>query len=426
MKEETRSARHRHDAKQRLATERLYQAVAAVAATFSVQEIIDQIAVSALDATGADGSFVERVQPDHDAIMVVATAGTMVPDVGDMIPFEGSVAQAVLETAQPRIIAVLGETRYRLPGTLADTYANATAVVVPLIDAGEAIGVLILLRNGEHEPFSEDDVVRAHTFGNLASLAFRKVHLLEATEQRSRELEQLMESRIRFMRGFSHDLKNPLGAADGHAALLEDELLGGLNEKQRASVQRIRNGIRAAVSLIDDVVELARAETGQLQVKAQPVDVREIVRELVEQYRPAAEQAGLRIAGTLASVPILTTDADRVRQVLGNLISNAVKYTPRGGHIEVRTGTRTRDGTAETVVIDVVDTGIGIPEDKVQLLFTEFERIDPSVKPGAGLGLAISRRIARLLGGDVTVSTRRGSGSTFTLWLRDGHKDGSK
>ena len=226
-----------------------------------------------------------------------------------------------------------------------------------------------------------------------------------------------MESRTRLVRGFSHDLKNPLGAADGHAALLEDGVLGDLTDTQRNSVQRIRVALAAAVSLINDLVELAHAEAGQIALREQPVDVREIAREMVEQYRPAAQQAGLAITGELRAVEIVPGDADRVRQILGNLLSNAVKYTKQGGQIEVKTAMRSADGRGECVAIDVVDTGIGVPQEKVQALFTEFERIDPSVKPGAGLGLAISRRLARLLGGEITVYTQRGRGSTFTLWL---------
>ncbi|HEX6560325.1 MAG TPA: ATP-binding protein [Longimicrobiales bacterium] len=410
--------REREEAALRLATE-------AVAATFSVQDIIEQIAQSALHATSADGSFVERVQPDSETVVVVAAAGDMSPKVGDTIPFEGSVAEYVLESKQPEIIQVLGQTRHRLPGTLAETYATSTALAVPLIDAGEAIGALILLRQQRDIPFTRDEAARAHTFGNLASLAFRKVHLLESSELRSRELEQVMESRTRLVRGFSHDLKNPLGAADGHAALLQDGMLGELTEQQRNSIERIRAALATAVALINDLVELARAEAGQIVIKTQPIDVREIVRELVEQYRPAAEQAGLSITGELASVDVVSNDADRLRQVLGNLLSNAVKYTKTGGSITVRTRMQAvpragiRAARKQMVSIEVVDTGIGIPQEKLGVLFTEFERIDPSVRPGAGLGLAISRRIARLLGGDVTVETQRGAGSTFTLWVAD-------
>ncbi|HUP88662.1 MAG TPA: GAF domain-containing sensor histidine kinase, partial [Longimicrobiales bacterium] len=390
----------------------LRKATESMAATFSVNDIIQEIARSALDATRADGSFVERVSPDGERIVVVATAGDICPEVGASVPFEGSVAQYILEKKQPQVVESLGQLTTPLPGTLAETHATSAAIAVPLIDAGEAIGALVLLRGERNAAFTPDEAKRAHTFGNLASLAFRKVHLLEASEQRSRELEQLMESRTRLVRGFSHDVKNPLGAADGHASLLEDGMIGELTPPQLNSVSRIRNGIATAVSLINDLVELARAESGQIVLKKQPVDVREIAREIVEQYRPAAEQAGLSIKGELGAVEIVSTDADRARQVLGNLLSNAVKYTPSGGSIVVVTGMREK-----TVVIDVVDTGIGIPADKLNVLFTEFERIDPTVKPGMGLGLAISRAIARLLGGDVTVSTERGRGSTFTLCL---------
>jgi signal transduction histidine kinase len=413
---------HLFEAAQRRAREEaaLRKAAEAVTAQFSVDDVIQQIALSALDATEADGSFVERLQPDGKSIVVVAAAGTMHPELGARTPYEGSLAHMVLEARAPQI--VFATATQQAPGVLAHTFASSNALVVPLMDAGEAIGTLILVRAAERVPFTQDEAQRAHTFGNLAALAFRKVHLLQDSERKREELEAVIESRGRLMRGFSHDLKNPIGAADGHAALLEDGMLGELTSQQKQHVGRIREAIRNAVSLINDLVELARAESGQLQIRQQPLDVREIARELVEQYRPAAEQAGLTISGVLEKVVVIPGDADRVRQVLGNLISNAVKYTPRGGAVEVKTAIRKSDNGLDEracVVVDVADTGIGIPEDKLDVLFKEFERIDPMVRPGAGLGLAISRRIARLLGGDVTCRTQRGSGSTFTLWLPD-------
>ena len=384
-------------AKRRAMEERaLREAAHAVAASFSVEDIIKVIAESALTATNADGSFVERLDAEHALITVVASAGSMAPPVGEQISFEGSVAQLVLERGRP----------------MAHTFRDHTALAVPLIDAGEAIGALILLRETNAPAFTDEEAERAHTFGNLASLGFRKVHLLEASEQRREELEQVLESRARLMRGFSHDLKNPIGAADGHAALLEDQMLGPLTDAQLNSVKRIRTSLAYSVQLINDLVELARAEAGQLVIKQQPIDVREIAREMVEQYRPAAEQAGLSIGCVINQVDVVTSDADRVRQILGNLLSNAVKYTKSGGKLEVVTGLE--DGT---VHVDVVDTGIGIPADKLHVLFKEFERIDPTVKPGAGLGLAISQRLARALGGNLAVHTERGKGSRFRLSL---------
>jgi len=248
----------------------------------------------------------------------------------------------------------------------------------------------------------------------------RRVHeyAVEAEERRA-TLAEVMASRARFMRGVSHDLKNPIHAIDGHAQLLEDEVRGPLNDAQRDSVARIRRSSRAMMGLIEDLLELARAEAGQLTVRLDRVVVRDVVHEVVEEHRAAAQFAGL----TLVSAPddsqtVLTTDPVRVAQVLGNLLSNAIKYTPAGGRIEVSTELPKGHGTnADRLAIHVVDDGPGIPSDKREEIFGEFSRLGVVDRPGAGLGLSIARRIARLLGGDVTVAERGERGSRFTLWL---------
>ena len=391
------------------------RATEAVTATFSVEQIIEQIAHSALEATDADGSYVERIL--DGSVRVVAVAGTMHPLLGEETPYEGSVAERVLEIGQPEVIRSLAESPAPLPGTLAQTHAHSGALFVPLVDGGQAIGALVLLRDETRNPFTRDEAERAHTFGNLAALAFRKVHLLEDSEHRREELEHVIKSRNRLMRGFTHDLKNPIGAADGHAALLEDGLVGNLSPEQSNSSKRIRASLANALKLIDSLNEFARAESGKLELRPAPTQVIEIARELAEHYRGAAEQAEVMIDLELNKVPIITSDDDRIRQILGNLLSNAIKYTKKGGRLCVRTDVRASGDSGECVVLEVEDTGIGIPEDKMHMLFEEFERIDPSVKPGIGLGLAISRRVARALGGDITVQSKRGEGSVFSLWL---------
>lgn len=249
----------------------------------------------------------------------------------------------------------------------------------------------------------------------------RRAHLyaLEAEERRA-ALAEAVASRARFMRGVSHDLKNPINAIDGHAQLLEDEVRGPLTSEQRDSVARIRRSARTLLALIEDLLELARAEAGQLSVRLDRVVLHDVVHEVVEQHRAAAEFAGLTLVHTNGDAQtILTTDAARVAQVLGNLLSNAVKYTPAGGRIEVSTelpSRRTVDGEGR-LGIHVVDDGPGIPPDKREEIFGEFTRLAAVDRPGAGLGLSIARRIARLLGGDVTVDDRRERGSCFTLWL---------
>ena len=249
----------------------------------------------------------------------------------------------------------------------------------------------------------------------------RRTHFYAlAAEERRAALAQAVAGRSRLMRGVSHDLKNPINAIDGHAQLLEDELRGPLTAEQRDSLARIRRSARALMSLIEDLLELARAEAGQLTVKLDRVVLYDVVRDAVEEHRAAAEAAGLTLVQLDdGSKTILTTDPARVTQVLGNLLSNAIKYTPAGGHIEVRTEMLARRAGAESerLAIHVADDGPGIPAEKYEEVFGEFTRLDSTDKPGAGLGLSIARRVARLLGGDVTVSGGQERGARFTFWL---------
>jgi signal transduction histidine kinase len=239
-------------------------------------------------------------------------------------------------------------------------------------------------------------------------------------EERRAQAEAVMQSKARLIRGVTHDLKNPLHAIDGHAQLLEDGLLGELTAAQRDSVGRMRRGVRTLLSLIDDLLELGHAETGQISLSLQRVKLADLVRDVVDDYRPAAEARGLHLDLSVGDeLPEISTDPQRVGQVLGNLLSNAVKYTPSGGQVGVRVAAdrRSSDGNGRAVTIEVADNGPGIPKDQLENVFQEFHRLHGSEAPGAGLGLAIGRRVARLLGGDIKAQSERGAGSRFTLSL---------
>lgn len=239
---------------------------------------------------------------------------------------------------------------------------------------------------------------------------------------RRAELEQAIEARARIMRGVSHDLKNPLNAILGHTELLEHEIKGPLTEEQKATLARIRKSVDAMLSLINDILDLSRAEGGQLRITPGETRLLPIIRESIDEHSASAAAAGHRLVVELPSdFPPITTDPERVQQILGNLLSNAIKYTPAGGQIRVRAELRRRNGTKggeRWAAIEVIDTGPGIPSDQVERVFDEFSRLKiHEEKPGAGLGLAIARRVSRLLGGDLTVTSADSSGSAFTLWL---------
>jgi signal transduction histidine kinase len=243
-----------------------------------------------------------------------------------------------------------------------------------------------------------------------------------SADKRRVELEQAIDARARIMRGVSHDLKNPLNAILGHTELLEHEIKGPLTGEQKATLTRIRKSVDALLSLINDILDLSRAEGGQLRIVPGKTRLLPIIRESIDEHSASADAAGHRLVVELPSaLPPITTDPQRVQQILGNLLSNAIKYTPQGGQIRVCAELRPRKGTRDGrrwAAIEVIDTGPGIPSDQVERVFDEFSRLRiHEDKPGAGLGLAIARRVSRLLGGDLTVTSANGGGSVFTLWL---------
>lgn len=241
-------------------------------------------------------------------------------------------------------------------------------------------------------------------------------------ERDKTELEQAIEARARLVRGITHDLKNPLNAIMGYTDLLSEGVKGPLSTEQAQSVKRIHRSAESLLSLIDDILDMSRAERGQLSIVSQSTRVESVIEDSVEEQAARAAAAGHRIDVEVPpDLPAVTTDPLRVRQVLGNLLTNAIKYTPPGGAITVRSCIRDRNGRTHGerwVAIEVVDSGPGIPDDKASIIFEEFTRLDIHRNaPGAGLGLAIALRISRLLGGDLTVGHGEGRGSVFTLWL---------
>ena len=259
---------------------------------------------------------------------------------------------------------------------------------------------------------------QARLADQLAQAALEESRLRQESERRRDEIERITESRARLMRGFSHDVKNPLGAADGYLQLLEDGVMGDLAEPQMSAIGKSRRSLRAALHLIEDLLELSRAEAGHIEFDCVPLDLRAVAEEAGEEYRAQAEAKGLSMSIELGSLPIVNSDPMRVRQVLGNLISNAVKYTEQG-HLKVRACVATGNGprSGKFLMVDVADTGAGIPEERQEMIFQEFTRLEPGSSRGAGVGLAISRRIARALGGDITVQSKVGQGSVFRFWL---------
>ncbi|HET7614837.1 MAG TPA: HAMP domain-containing sensor histidine kinase [Gemmatimonadaceae bacterium] len=397
----------------------LREAAEALAGAFTVGDVTQMIADAALKAVEGRGAFVEQIDAgpsDSLNLVVRAVAGTGAPALESTQPFAGSQTEIVTKSGSPMLIE---EPANRSLTDANIQSAERTVIVVPLGSLGTPVGALFVLSPAEGR-FRPDDLERASIFGHLAALAYEKVRLLEEALAGRRKLELVIQSRSRLIRGFSHDVKNPIGAADGYAELLREGIYGPLSPAQESSINRIRGSIRTALSLIDELHELARAETGHLALSMEPVDIGDVVRGLGDEFQAAARARGLSLSvAAEPDLPVIETSVGRVRQIASNLLSNAIKYTGDGS-VTLRAGRRTDCRpleTGECVVLEVIDTGPGIPADRQEFIFQEFSRIGDDSKPGAGLGLAISRLLAQALGGQISVESAPGRGSTFTLWL---------
>ena len=240
------------------------------------------------------------------------------------------------------------------------------------------------------------------------------------------EHKQIAASHEQLIRGFTHDIKNPLGAADGYLSLFEVGVFGQMSEAQAQSIANARRAIDTALHLVAGLLEVERAEARQLSIERAEVDLGAVVFEIAAEFRAAAAAKSLDLA---VSVPqdeeshvslVIESDAARVPQILANLASNAVKYTQPGGQILVAARVALAGETpwrGRGVAVTVTDNGPGIPYRKQAMVFREFARFDPGAAAGSGIGLTISRRLARALGGDITFTSTPGVGSAFTVWL---------
>ena len=228
------------------------------------------------------------------------------------------------------------------------------------------------------------------------------------------EAEHANRAKSDFLAVMSHELRTPLNAIVGYVSLLIDQIAGPVTHPQVQNLGRIRDNAQHLTNVVDEVLTLARIESGKAVVRREPVNVGRLLQDVAAALEPLALAKGLAFRSSSDTQITIESDAHRLRQILINLGGNAVKFTHSGS---VSLGARL-DG--QTLVIDVTDSGIGIKPDHLETIFDEFWQVErplTRVHGGSGLGLAVSRKLARLLGGEITVVSREGQGSTFTLTL---------
>ena len=349
------------------------------------------------------------------ALLDAAAAVLMLADADDLLHVRA--AHGVDEARLARFRAPLGdELLERLQGLLGVPEDHFLAV--PLVVGGAVTGLLaVALFEAPTAP--EEWLLSA--LADQAAVALEHARLggevRVEMEERLRASLGSSSAKERALATLAHDIRSPLGAIDGYCSNLKDGLYGPVTDEQRAALDRVRMSGRHLLSLLDSVMDMARLDAGEVPVALEIVRCMEVAREAVEMLTPAAFAKGQKLQLSGERHATVFGNHARMRQVLVNLLGNAVKFTPAAGTITITVTARVADGM-DWGEIRVTDTGPGIAESERAAIFEPYYRSErTAILPGVGLGLAISKTLVRQMGGELVVESELGAGSTFSMQL---------
>src|SRR4029079_3619989 len=292
-----------------------------------------------------------------------------------------------------------------------------SAIVVPLATPQKIFGAITVVAAESGRRYTEEDLDFLAELARRAALAMENSRLHKSEHEARRIAEAANEAKTQFLAVMSHELRTPLNAIGGYAELLLMGIRGNLTDDQKADLERIQRSQRNLLSLINDILNYAKLEAGHVEFVMAPVSLHPLMSDLESLITPQLRARNLTYDYESCE-PNLTVwgDAEKVRQILLNLLSNSIKFTEPGGTIAI-TCTEEEDW----VCVAVRDTGLGIPGDRLASVFEPFVQLErrlTSNHEGTGLGLAISRDLARGMGGELTARSEIGKGSEFELRLK--------
>jgi GAF domain-containing protein len=390
----------------------------AVGSTLDLRAVLSTILGRSVAITGANAGVVFRYSRAERAFRLVEAVGlddAFARAVRDLRVAEAETAMS--EAAARRSPIHLPDLAQRPSAPLRDAALAAgfhSALIVPLVGPERILGSINLMRREAGE-FPAETVRLMETLASQSVLAIQNARLYREIADKSEQLALASAHKSQFLANMSHELRTPLNAILGYAELLADGIYGALPEKAQGVLERVQNNGKHLLALINDVLDLAKIEAGQLTLTLEDYSLPELVRGVVAATEPLAAAKGLNlIANVQEGMPTAHGDARRLSQVLLNLVGNAVKFTDAG---EVEINASAEPGQ---FVLTVRDTGPGIAEADQERIFGEFQQIETARtrKPGGtGLGLAISKRMVEMQGGMISVESVLGRGSTFRVAL---------
>jgi signal transduction histidine kinase len=288
-------------------------------------------------------------------------------------------------------------------------------LAVPLLFESRIMGALTVYRR-EAGSFAPEVVNLLQTFATQSALAIQNARLFREIEEKGRQIEAANRHKSEFLANVSHELRTPLNAIIGFSEVLGEKMFGELNEKQAEYTEDILSSGRHLLSLINDILDLAKIEAGRMELELTTFDLPGAIENALILVRERATRHGIKLDREIDErLGELVGDERKVKQVLLNLLSNAVKFTPEGGQIRVKA----MRGDA-SAIISVADTGIGIAPGDQEMIFEEFRQVGSNYaqkREGTGLGLSLTKKFVEMHGGKIWVESEIGKGSTFTFTL---------
>ena len=398
----------------------------AVSSTLDVETVLDTIVSRASQLAGAAGCSIFEYDAATEQFELRATHNYGAAFVAALraVPLrkgEGLMGRAA-EMREPIQVPDITQ-----PGTyqssVRDTlirFGYRALLSVPLLREDQIIGSLSFNRKAPGE-FSPEVVDVLKTFATQSALAIQNARLFREIAEKSRQLEEASRHKSEFLANMSHELRTPLNAIIGFSEVLSERMFGELNEKQAEYLKDIYASGQHLLSLINDILDLSKIEAGRMELEAADFDLPSTIDNALLLVRERASRRGITLGHSVDErLGAFRGDERKVKQVLLNLLSNALKFTPEGGRIDVRAAPQ--DGVAE---ISVADTGVGIAPEDQEAVFEEFRQVGTADKKveGTGLGLALSRKFIELHGGRIWVESEVGKGSTFRFTLPVRHED---